>query len=55
VQAMRILRGIKDIAVVELNQNDIVRHPLVRDIVEAYDKYYAEKEEERKARPSNGN
>jgi phosphate starvation-inducible protein PhoH and related proteins len=55
VQAMRILRGIKDIAVVELNQNDIVRHPLVRDIVEAYDRYYNEKEEERKARPNDGN
>ena len=50
VQAMQILRGIKDIAIIELNQNDIVRHPLVRDIVNAYDRYSAEKEEERKTK-----
>lgn len=55
VQAMHILRGIKDIAIVELNQNDIVRHPLVRDIVEAYDRYSAKKEEERKTKPNSLN
>ncbi|MDA3928044.1 MAG: PhoH family protein [Prolixibacteraceae bacterium] len=44
VQAMDILSNIKDIAVVKLNQSDIVRHKLVRDIVKAYDKYQAEKD-----------
>jgi phosphate starvation-inducible protein PhoH and related proteins len=42
VQAMKILRGIKDIAIVEFDKKDIVRHKLVRDIVEAYDKFYTE-------------
>lgn len=43
VQAMRILRNIDDIAVVELNQNDIVRHQLVKQIVQAYDQFYEKK------------
>jgi phosphate starvation-inducible PhoH-like protein len=49
IQAMRILKGIDDIAIVELNQNDIVRHKLVRDIVHAYDKYYTDKQKDKKA------
>jgi phosphate starvation-inducible PhoH-like protein len=49
IQAMRILKGIDDIAIVELNQNDIVRHKLVRDIVQAYDKYYTDKQKDKKA------
>jgi phosphate starvation-inducible PhoH-like protein len=36
VEAMRILGRIKGIGVVELDQQDIVRHRLVQDIVEAY-------------------
>ena len=44
VQAMRILKGIEAISVVEFNKKDIVRHKLVRDIVEAYDKYYLERQ-----------
>ncbi|MDR0939434.1 MAG: PhoH family protein [Mediterranea sp.] len=38
VQALRILRGVKGIGVVELNKKDIVRHKLVTRIVEAYEK-----------------
>jgi phosphate starvation-inducible PhoH-like protein len=38
VDAVEKLRGIKGIGFVELNQDDIVRHSLVQDIVEAYDK-----------------
>jgi phosphate starvation-inducible PhoH-like protein len=49
IQAMRILKGIDDIAIVELNQSDIVRHKLVRDIVQAYDKYYTDKQKDKKA------
>ncbi|HKK82104.1 MAG TPA: PhoH family protein [Prolixibacteraceae bacterium] len=49
IQAMRILKGIDDIAIVELNQNDIVRHKLVRDIVLAYDNYYTDKQKDNKA------
>lgn len=40
VQAKKILRNIKDISFVQFNANDIVRHKLVRDIVNAYDEYY---------------
>jgi phosphate starvation-inducible PhoH-like protein len=38
VQAMRILKGIKGIKRITFNVKDIVRHRLVQDIVEAYDK-----------------
>ena len=41
VQALRILKGVKGICFIELNQKDIVRHRLVTRIVEAYDKYEA--------------
>ena len=36
--AFSILKGIKGIAFVEFNENDIIRHKLVKDIVKAYDK-----------------
>lgn len=45
IQALKILKGIDDIAVVKFDEKDIVRHKLVRDIVNAYDRYYAEKDE----------
>ena len=54
IQAMHILNNIEDIAFIKLNQNDIVRHKLVREIVEAYDEHYAQKEKERNNK-SNGN
>ena len=43
IQAMHILRGVKGISFIELNKKDIVRHKLVTQIVEAYEKYEAEK------------
>lgn len=42
--AMRILKNVKDIAIVRLNQSDIVRHKLVADIVKAYDKHQQEQD-----------
>lgn len=36
LQALRILRGVKGIGVIEYEKKDIVRHPLVQLIVEAY-------------------
>ena len=47
VQALRILKGVKGIAFIELNHKDIVRHKLVTRIVEAYDKYEKEQKAER--------
>jgi len=37
VDALRILRNLENIALVKLERTDIVRHKLVRDVVEAYD------------------
>ncbi len=42
--AMKILRKVEGIAICELTSKDVVRHPLVQKIVEAYEKY--EKKEE---------
>lgn len=36
--AMHILKGIDDIAIVRLSEKDVVRHKLVQDIVKAYEK-----------------
>ena len=47
VQALKILKGIKDISTIYFDKKDIVRHRLVRDIVDAYDKHQDEKEKER--------
>lgn len=38
VQAIRILRGIEGISIIEFDEQDIVRHKLVKDIVRAYEK-----------------
>lgn len=38
-RAMTILQGVPGIGMVEFDQRDIVRHPLVRHIVNAFDKY----------------
>ena len=45
--ALRVLRGIDDIAFCTLTGKDVVRHPLVQKIVNAYDKY-EEREAERR-------
>ncbi len=37
-EAIRILNNVKGIGVIELNEKDVVRHKLVRDIIEAYSK-----------------
>ncbi len=52
-QAANILRDIKGIGFVQFTVGDVVRHRLVKDIINAYDKEQAwkeQKEEERKAR-----
>lgn len=38
IDSLAILKGIKGISFVELDGSDVVRHRLVRDILEAYDK-----------------
>lgn len=40
LQALTILEGIRGISVIRFNEQDIVRHPLVKKIVAAYDRLY---------------
>ncbi len=42
IESVRILNGIEGIGFVELDGSDVVRHKLVRKIIEAYDKAEAE-------------
>ena len=39
VQVTEVLKDIKGIGFVKLNQNDVVRHHLVKKIIEAYDRF----------------
>jgi len=38
IQSQNILKGIKEISIVNFDHNDVIRHPLVTKIVEAYKK-----------------
>ncbi len=42
MHALKVLRNVKGIGKVEFGKKDIVRHPLVQRIVEAYEKYHDE-------------
>ena len=47
VEAVRVLRDVDDIAVIELTHKDVVRHELVQSIIQAYDRYEKRREERR--------
>lgn len=53
-EAAAILKGIEDAAVVRLGAEDVVRHPLVQRIVDAYDAARGEGAEEAAGAPENG-
>ena len=38
-QALEVLRGIPEIAIVTLDRSDVVRHDLVQTVVRAYETY----------------
>jgi phosphate starvation-inducible PhoH-like protein len=42
LHALKILKKIKSISIIQFDKKDILRHRLVRDIVEAYDKHATE-------------
>jgi phosphate starvation-inducible PhoH-like protein len=42
-EAIKILGGIEGIGMVEFTEKDVVRHPLVRKIIVAYEKHLAKK------------
>lgn len=55
--AVRVLKRIDDIGFCDLNSSDVVRHPLVQKIVQAYDEYETKKkpaEKERKTTKAPG-
>jgi phosphate starvation-inducible PhoH-like protein len=39
ISSIKILKKIKGISIVEMNKEDVVRHELVKEIIDAYDKY----------------
>ena len=43
-EAVRVLRNIEDIAFCNLTEKDVVRHPLVQQIIKAYARFDEEKE-----------
>jgi len=43
IEATRILRGIDGIGVMRFTDQDVVRHPLVKEIVRAYERHEAQK------------
>lgn len=45
VQALKILKDVKGISFIELNRKDIVRHKLVTQIVEAYERFENERKD----------
>ena len=52
-EAARVLKNIEDIAFCNLTEKDVVRHPLVQQIIKAYAKYDEEKEKIRNGRANN--
>ncbi|MCB5161368.1 PhoH family protein [Marinomonas algarum] len=48
--AMYVLKGVNGISITTFASSDVVRHPLVQRIVEAYDRFDVEAEAEKKAR-----
>jgi len=44
VEAMTVLKGIDGIAFVEFSKEDVVRHPIVQKIIQAYERFEEQKE-----------
>jgi phosphate starvation-inducible PhoH-like protein len=49
-QAMHVLKGVSGISMTMFSSSDVVRHPIVQRIVEAYDRFDIEEEAEKKVR-----
>lgn len=43
IEAMKVLKNIDDVAIIEFNEKDVVRHHLVQRIIKAYETYYDKK------------
>jgi phosphate starvation-inducible PhoH-like protein len=51
VQIQDVLRGVEGIAFVYFDRNDVVRHRLVKDIIDAYEKYHGAAGDDEKDKP----
>lgn len=49
VQIQEVLKSVQGVAFVYLDRNDVVRHRLVKDIIDAYDRYHANGTAEQKS------
>ena len=38
IESQKVLKGVKEIATINFDHHDVIRHPLVTKIVEAYEK-----------------
>lgn len=52
--AMQVLKPVSDISFCELTNKDVVRHPLVQKIVQAYDVYERQQMKQTKTRKNRG-
>jgi phosphate starvation-inducible PhoH-like protein len=52
VHVQHILQGIEGIAFIYFSERDVVRHPLVQEIIKAYDRYEQRQAATRVARAS---
>lgn len=43
VEAIKILKNVDDISIIEFTEKDVVRHHLVQKIIKAYEKYYEDR------------
>jgi phosphate starvation-inducible PhoH-like protein len=46
VEAMNVLKGIEGIAFVEFKKEDVVRHPIVQKIIQAYERFEEQREKD---------
>ena len=51
--ALKVLKGIDDIGICKLTSNDVVRHPLVQKIVQAYENYEKKNDVQKQKRRKN--
>ncbi len=54
-EAMKVLEHIEDIKIMKFSDLDVVRHPLVRKIIKAYEKYEAKRQKPDKPKGGNPN
>ncbi len=50
MEATNVLKNVEDIAIIRLDEKDVVRHKLVQSIIKAYDRYAQKKDREKSTR-----